>query len=392
MMNRNFLFKIMLCCLSWTLFTGMILTDVLAEDCGKYDPDRDYFPHKTTLRYAKGFSVSYHQHYKLLEIPMGADNSQMVRYWLVQCGTPVPEHSGTLDQVIIIPSKRVIPLATTYLPFLVQYGMAERIVGVSRAAYVNTPLIRERLKSGQIKEIGVEGNMDFEAILKLEPSWIMPIGDASVLDGDFGKLRQMGVPVVLHRGFLEETLLASVEWGKMMALFFNAEDEAERHFEQIRQTYESLADKVRQPPRRPVVLAGSMFQGVWYVSGGKSFLSRLIHDAGARYLWEDTDFRGNRPYDFESLLSEGQHAEFWINPGIWNSRQEAMAEDPRYGLFDAMTHKGIYNNNRQLSPDGGNDYWENGLANPHLLLADLIKIFHSEVIPDHELIWYKQLE
>ncbi|MFT5970318.1 MAG: iron complex transport system substrate-binding protein, partial [Flavobacteriales bacterium] len=40
---------------------------------------------------------------------------------------------------------------------------------------------------------------------------------------------------------------------------------------------------------------------------------------------------------------------------------------------------------------GGNDYWESGMAQPDLLLKDMISIFHPEVLPNHELIYYQRL-
>ncbi|BAL99694.1 MAG: hypothetical protein KatS3mg049_2263 [Caldilinea sp.] len=52
----------------------------------------------------------------------------------------------------------------------------------------------------------------------------------------------------------------------------------------------------------------------------------------------------------------------------------------------------MYNNNARLNEYGGNDYWEGGLANPDVVLADLIKIFHPELLPDHELVYYRKLD
>ena len=40
---------------------------------------------------------------------------------------------------------------------------------------------------------------------------------------------------------------------------------------------------------------------------------------------------------------------------------------------------------------GGGDYWESGVANPHLVLADLIKIFHPDLLPEHTLHYYRRL-
>jgi iron complex transport system substrate-binding protein len=68
-----------------------------------------------------------------------------------------------------------------------------------------------------------------------------------------------------------------------------------------------------------------------------------------------------------------------------------LAADERYANFAALQQGRVYNNNACQNAHGGNDYWETGVANPHLVLADLIKIFHPELVPDHELMWYRPL-
>jgi iron complex transport system substrate-binding protein len=44
-----------------------------------------------------------------------------------------------------------------------------------------------------------------------------------------------------------------------------------------------------------------------------------------------------------------------------------------------------------MDQGGGNDYWETGVANPDRVLADLISIFHPELLPHHQRSWYWQL-
>jgi len=44
-----------------------------------------------------------------------------------------------------------------------------------------------------------------------------------------------------------------------------------------------------------------------------------------------------------------------------------------------------------MNAQGANDYWESGAVNPHLVLADLIRIIHPELLPNHELIYYKSI-
>ncbi len=64
----------------------------------------------------------------------------------------------------------------------------------------------------------------------------------------------------------------------------------------------------------------------------------------------------------------------------------------RFGQFAAFQNGAIYNNNARQKENGGNDYWESGVANPDVVLADLITIFHPELLPDRELYYYRKLE
>ena len=45
-----------------------------------------------------------------------------------------------------------------------------------------------------------------------------------------------------------------------------------------------------------------------------------------------------------------------------------------------------------MNPRGGNDYYETGSAAPHLILKDLINIFHPGLLEDSVLYFYRKLE
>jgi iron complex transport system substrate-binding protein len=45
-----------------------------------------------------------------------------------------------------------------------------------------------------------------------------------------------------------------------------------------------------------------------------------------------------------------------------------------------------------MGPGGGNEYFETGPAHPDRILADMISIFHPELLPDHELYYYQKLD
>jgi iron complex transport system substrate-binding protein len=74
-----------------------------------------------------------------------------------------------------------------------------------------------------------------------------------------------------------------------------------------------------------------------------------------------------------------------------DSKEEIAGIDQRYTRFNPYKKGTLYNSNKRMNDIGANDFWESGVVNPHLILADLVKIFHPELLPDHQLFYYKQL-
>ena len=69
-----------------------------------------------------------------------------------------------------------------------------------------------------------------------------------------------------------------------------------------------------------------------------------------------------------------------------------QASDERYAAFGAFDSGRVYNANARLNAHGGNDYWEKGLVEPHVVLADFIRILHPERLPEHALEYYRKLD
>ena len=82
----------------------------------------------------------------------------------------------------------------------------------------------------------------------------------------------------------------------------------------------------------------------------------------------------------------------WPIPGHGPVRATFWPQMRRYGSLAAVEQGSVYSNNAKVNEWGGNDYWETGVANPDLVLADLIKIFHPDLLPEHEKIWFHQLQ
>ena len=78
--------------------------------------------------------------------------------------------------------------------------------------------------------------------------------------------------------------------------------------------------------------------------------------------------------------------------GFSTSLAELEAADARYADFAPFQNGTIWNNNKKQNANGGNDYYESAVAHPDAVLADLIAIFHPDLLPDHETVYFQQLQ
>ena len=68
-----------------------------------------------------------------------------------------------------------------------------------------------------------------------------------------------------------------------------------------------------------------------------------------------------------------------------------LDKDERLGDFNALQSGKVFNSINRITRGQANDYWESGIINPHLILADLIAIFHPDLLSDHQLFYYQQI-
>ena len=380
---------------SAVLFCGAVAAWGAPDCIEEYDPAADYFPHKTQLQYAEHFSVEYFKHYKVVTVSApwpGAEEA--VRYVLVQCGTPDPQgYEGA--QRIEIPVRRLAVMSTTQLPHLELLDALDRLVAISDIEMVHSQAAHERFAAGALAEIGHGAGVNLELVLELETDLVMTVAAAQSQYNAHPVLQQAGAAVAINAEYTEPSLLGRSEWLKFTAAFFNAEAAAQKHFAHIAAQYRKAAALTRHiaPGDRPTVYGGSLWRDTWHVSGGRSYAAQLIAAAGGRYLWRDNESRQSLPLDFEAVYAVAHDADFWFTMrNEWHDRAGAVAADERYGDFAAFKNGQVYNANARLSAQGGNDYWESGIVEPHLILADYIKILHPDILPDHALKYYKRLD
>lgn len=366
-------------------------TSVCVEN---YDPDVDYFPEKVEIQYAEGFAVEYFNHYKVVTILQPWQNAQETfQYLLLQCGTPAP--AGYEDTLIIeIPVNRFISLSTSFTPYLDAQNLLDKLVGMDSFLYTNNANVIEKIAAGELAEVGGGGGgeMNIEVIIDLAPDLIMMQQFSAQGSGSREVLSQAGLNVVLNADFVDTTPLGRAEWGKYIALFFNTEGLAQEQFEGVSSRYLTLAELAANADEQPTVFVNTPYDGTWFMAGGKSYLAQFLADAGALYLWAEDNSLGSLFLDFETVYDVAANADFWVNANpFWSDTNSALAEDSRYGDFAALKNGKVYNYNARMNANGGMDYFESGYANPDLVLADLIKIFHPDLMPEHTFVYYQNL-
>jgi len=365
-----------------------------------YDASVDYFPDKVEPDYSKGWTVEYHKNYKVVDVTTpwpGATAKDAFRYVLVECGTPKPTgYDGA--EFIQIPVGKVIALGTSYIPQLKELGVLDDLIGVDSFDFFNTPEVVQMIADKKLIAVGSGSSVNVEAVLNADPGLILTFGSGSPDYDAHPALIQAGAPVVVASDYVEQTPLGQAEWVKFTSMFYDREAVANTVFGEKADAYNKLVDLTKGVTDKPTVLwnAYSSYANAWSIPGSESFAAHYVNDAGGTLvLGDDPKLQGNNnalPFDFEAVYDAGLNADIWM-PGVFgvNTLGDLLAQDARYADFAAFKDDHVYNYDARTSPKGGDDYFENGVANPQDVLADLIKIFHPDLLPDHTLIYFRQI-
>ncbi len=348
---------------------------------------------KEELKFSKGFVLEEYEGYKLLKIrnPWQGAEGVEYKYALVQNKNNISKDLK-VDGIIKTPVTKVVCLSTTHIAFIDLLNETSSIVGVSGANYVNNEKLREKIDMNQLPDVGYDNSLNYELITSLNPDLIITYGVGGQVASYNQKLNDLGLQTIIIAEYLEDNPLGKLEWIKLFAALYEKEKIAEEYFNSAVHDYNSLLDLTKNVDQKPKVLLGLPWKDVWYVPGGKSFLAKMIDDAGGDYLWNENDSRESLPFSIESVFVHASNADIWLNTGVVNKKSDILKTDERFKNFGPYQNGKIFNNNLRMNPSGGNDYWEKGLIEPHIVLKDMIKIFHPDILPDHQLVYYKTIE
>ena len=345
------------------------------------------------VEFARGFTMEKHGDVTLLTVTnpwQGAQNI-VYRYALCPKGTEIPAKFSQYT-VIYTPVERVICLATTHVAMLSALGQTLSIKALSNAVLVSDSTVRKAIEAGEVVDIGYEQGLNYEKIISLKPDVIFAYGVDGGQTGSLARLDGLGQKIVFISEYLERTALGRAEWIKFMAAFYNEEEQATEKFEAIRDEYFSLCRLVGGIEQKPKILCGLSWQGTWYIPGGQSWMAAMIADAGGDYLWKENTSHEGVPINIETVFNQGGSADLWINVDAARSLAEIKSIDERLTLLKPFQTGNVYNNCKRIGANGGNDFLESGVVNPHIILKDMIKVFHPYLLPEHKMFYYMKLE
>jgi iron complex transport system substrate-binding protein len=343
--------------------------------------------------YARGFEVREGDGYRLLQVHDPWQNSRNVTlsYLLAEDPGRIPDSLKGLP-VIRVPVGRVITLSTTHVAMIERLGREATIRGASGTDLIYSPAVRERIAAGEVVEVGYEQGLNYEVIVNTDPDVLFMYGVETDMRAASEKLADLGIPVVYCAEYLEPHPLGKAEWIRFFALFYQLGQRADSIFTRIDSSYTALASLAGGVSRRPKVLMGLPWKDTWYMAGGRSFAAKLIQDAGGDYLWSDDPSDEALPLDLESVYGRALEADVWINPGVAASLDQLAGFDERFTDLPVFQSGAVYNNDRRVGSQGGNDYWESGTVSPEVILGDLIRVFHPDLLKDHPLKYYRKLK
>lgn len=343
-----------------------------------------------TPEYASGFDIRGAEGCSSVLITVtdpwqGADSVRTCLF-LARDNEPVPE--GFRGQVLRGDARHLVVMSSTHVAMLDAVGAVDRIAGVSGLDFITSPALLARRDS--VGDVGFEGNVNYEQLLALDTDLVLLYGvnSASAMEG---KLSELGIPYIYIGDYVEESPLGKAEWMVLLGELTGRREEGERVFRALPPRYNAWKQKVTEMVTdAPSVMMNTPYNGTWFMPSARSYAVRLVEDAGGAYIYGRNTGNASTPIDLEEAYLLTSAADVWINVGRARSLAEVAEQCPKFTDTRCFRSGRVYNNTLRCTPAGGNDYYESAVVHPDLLLRDLVKIFHPELVDD-EFVYYEPL-
>lgn len=345
---------------------------------------------KNTVKYAQGLCIVNYTDYTLVTVTKPWPEAQEnYRYVLHKKGAKIPDSLANLNR-ITVPVQRIVVTSTTHIPSLEMLGETATLIGFPNLDYISSETVRKQINQHKVKELGKNQSLNTELLIELQPDVIIGYGidnNNPTLDN----LKKSGLNVVLNGDWNEKTALGKAEWIKLFGALFDKQEEAETLFSKLVNDYHKTLKIAQRATTKPTVLAGDIYEGKWYLPKGNSWGSLLLKDAQSEYLWADTHGTGSLALSFEAVFEKAKDADIWITSGQYKSLAEMTDANPHYNQFKAFQQKNVYSFSGKRGEKGGKLYYELAPNRPDIVIKDLVKILHPELLPGYQPYFFEKL-
>lgn len=341
---------------------------------------------ESTIKYAKGFDIQHFKNYTKLTLKAPYQNSTEI-FEFVLTSHKTNHNLNTIQ----IPVNSIVVTSTTHIPMLELLNVEDKLIGFPNTDYISSPKTRSLIASGFIKELGHEESINTELLLDLKPDLVVGFSLNSN-NKMFSVIEKLGIPVLLNGDWMEETPLGRSEWIKFFGVLFDKEKMADSLFNDIEKNYLEAKKFATKANEKSTVISGGLFKDVWNLPAGDSFEATFLKDANINYLWKDSKGKGSLSLNIENVFEKGKDAELWISPGYYKTLEQLKNASDIYAKFNSFQSKNIFTYVNKQGEKGGIIYFELAPARPDLVLKDLIKIAHPELLKDYKLTFYERLK
>ena len=319
--------------------------------------------------------------------PWQSANDVETMLFIARAGEKAP--AGFRGQVLQGDAQRVVCMSSSHIAMLNAIGAVESVVGVSGKDFVSNPYIVANRHS--IADVGYDGNINFELLVAQRPDIVLLYGVTGACTMQ-SKLDELGIPYIYIGEYVEEDPIGKTEWLVAIAEIVGLREQGQMYFSEVPKRYEHLKSLVAatQTPT-PKVMLNTPYADSWFMPSTTSYLARLIADAGGDYIYKKNTSNHSQPIDLEEAALLTTEADIWLNVEGVTSLQDLCNQYPKFANMPCVLRGEVYSSDKRKVPGGGNDYWEAGVVQPDIILRDLIKIFHPELVAE-EFVYYRKIE
>lgn len=320
------------------------------------------------LKYAKTFRLlENNTHYKMLVIN---ESDQAV----------IADFEFTKAQEA---THKIALFSSSSVGYLDELNCIDRVKGVEKLNTIYNAQLQKAKANNELKEYLDYSLVNPEKLRKDGINTLFYSIFSAQLSPIDQKMEQLEITAVPLSEWKEQHPLGKAEWIKVYGVVLGCYKDAVEKFDAIEKNYLAI-QQVEKQVRQPTVFANTMFQDIWYLPGGASFMAKFITDAHGDYVLKADTTTGSQAFTFEQIYRAYKDADKWINIAERN-KKELLSTFQGYQHFKAFKTNQMYTFANEPTR-----FFEESPVKPHLLLRDLQEIFWSDNPQD--LYFYQQIK